>query len=254
MDSFAANYIKPRGSNLKNMNASLITNKRQAQMIFTGYERQINAINDGFKTYRGTTIFNGADGPTINNLKNGDTWTSPETLYAIKKTDYCTLSNSCPPPPPPSYFFTPSDSVTIQQITLNTIAPFQITYNPSTTNTGVIKLLFYDTSQNVIGTQIIDLTSSSLLITPSVGTTWNTIGYVFRSTPFIINPTVSNVGISLDPGYPYTFVNNTNYTNSLGLTYASGSPLVGPSVSAGNTYTPTPIYGYIEAVFWGISP
>jgi hypothetical protein len=219
-------------------------------MIFTGYERQINAINDGFKTYRGTTVFNGADGPTINNLKNGDTWTSPETLYAIKKTDYCTLSNSCPPPPPPSYFFTPSDSASIQQIILNTIAPFRITYNSSTTNTGVIKLLFYDTAQNVVGTQIIDLASSSLLITPNVGTTWNTIGYVFISTPIEIIGSAGSSG-SLEPGYPYKFTNSTGSTKSLTLTKQDLSTIT-LIISANSTSFPSSpfkIYGYTQYSF-----
>lgn len=87
MNSFAANYIKPRTSNLTNMNASLITNKRQAQMIFTGYVKQTEAISQQ-ATNRPATIFNGADGPAINNLKNGDTWTNPQTLNAIQNATY----------------------------------------------------------------------------------------------------------------------------------------------------------------------
>jgi hypothetical protein len=67
------------------MNASLITNKRQAQMIFTGYTKQIEAINHGFKTHRAPSVFNGDDGLTVNNLKEGNTWTSPQTLNAIQK-------------------------------------------------------------------------------------------------------------------------------------------------------------------------
>lgn len=85
------NYIKPRGSNLKNTNASIITNKRQAQMIFTGYERQINSINQGLRS-NGISIFNGAEGPALINLKNGDTWTSPGTLHAIQ-TQNSTIPN-----------------------------------------------------------------------------------------------------------------------------------------------------------------
>lgn len=87
MDSFAANYIKPRTSNLTNTNASLITNKRQAQMIFTGYVKQTEAISQQV-TRRQATVFNGADGLAINNLKNGDTWTNPQTLNAIQNTTY----------------------------------------------------------------------------------------------------------------------------------------------------------------------
>jgi hypothetical protein len=87
MDSFSANYIKPRTSLSKNLNASVITNKRQAQMIFTGYERQIEAISQK-TTLRSATVFNGADGLAVNNLKEGDTWTNPETLHAIKNTNY----------------------------------------------------------------------------------------------------------------------------------------------------------------------
>lgn len=85
MDSFSANYIKPRTSNLTNMNASLITNKRQAQMIFTGYEKQVKSISQKI-TQRQATIFNGADGPAVKNLKEGDTWTAPETLNAIQNS------------------------------------------------------------------------------------------------------------------------------------------------------------------------
>lgn len=85
MDSFAANYIKPRISNLTNMNASLITNKRQAQMIFTGYEKQIKDISQKIDT-RPAIVFNGADGPTVNNLKNGNTWTNSQTLNAIQNS------------------------------------------------------------------------------------------------------------------------------------------------------------------------
>lgn len=95
MDAFAANYIKPIKSNLNNMNASIITNKRQSQMIFTGYSTQISAINQGFKTVRGGIVFNGSEGPALTSLKNGDTWTSPETLYAIQTTNYCTQPDSC---------------------------------------------------------------------------------------------------------------------------------------------------------------
>ena len=87
MDSFAANYIKPRTSNLTNMNASLITNKRQAQMIFTGYVKQTEAITQKV-TNRQAIVFNGADGPTVKNLKEGDTWVDPQTLNAIQNTTY----------------------------------------------------------------------------------------------------------------------------------------------------------------------
>lgn len=87
MDSFAANYIKPRSSNLTNMNASLITNKRQAQMVFTGYEKQIEAISQKAVS-RPAVVFSGADGPANNNLKNGANWTSPQTLNAIQNTTY----------------------------------------------------------------------------------------------------------------------------------------------------------------------
>ena len=95
MDSFAANYIKPRTSNLTNMNASLITNKRQAQMIFTGYARQVEAINQGFKTQQGTAIFKGDDGMAVKNLQEGNTWTSPQTLNAIQTTNYCATAGAC---------------------------------------------------------------------------------------------------------------------------------------------------------------
>ena len=87
MDSFAANYIKPRTSNLTNMNASLITNKRQAQMVFTGYVKQTEAISQKV-TNRQAIVFNGADGPTVKNLKEVDTWVDPQTLNAIKNTTY----------------------------------------------------------------------------------------------------------------------------------------------------------------------
>jgi hypothetical protein len=87
MDSFAANYIKPRTSNLTNMNASLITNKRQAQMIFTGYAKQVEAIEQKADS-RPAIVFSGADGPANINLKNGATWTSPQTLNAIQTTTY----------------------------------------------------------------------------------------------------------------------------------------------------------------------
>jgi Leucine-rich repeat (LRR) protein len=82
------NYIKPRTSNLTNTNASIITIKRQSQMVFTGYARQIAAINGGFKTQRKAIVFNGADGPALANLKQGNTWTDPLTLYAIQTTIY----------------------------------------------------------------------------------------------------------------------------------------------------------------------
>ncbi len=86
MDSFASNYIKPRTSGLSNMNASIITVKRQAQMVFTGYEEQISNINRGSTTVRKATVFNGDDGLAVSNLKNGDTWTNPATLNAIQNS------------------------------------------------------------------------------------------------------------------------------------------------------------------------
>jgi hypothetical protein len=243
MDSFAANYIKPRGSNLKNMNASVVTNKRQAQMIFTGYERQINAINDGFKTQRGTTIFNGADGPTINNLKNGSTWTPPETLHAIQTTNYCALSNSCPPSPPPTYSITPSDVLEIQYITLTTIEPFYLSYDSSITNTGVVQLIFYDIAHAISGTQIIDLTAASQIIIPSTNI-HKEIGYVFRSTPINI-PYVDTNEYNLEAGYPYSFTNNSG-SRSLTLTKQN---LTTTLVQISGTYIPSPLLGYIKYKF-----
>jgi hypothetical protein len=88
MDSFSSNYIKPRTSNLTNMNASLITNKRQAQTVFTGYTREIEAISQKAVQQRPAILFSGADGPTVKNLKEGNTWTSPQTLNAIQNTNY----------------------------------------------------------------------------------------------------------------------------------------------------------------------
>lgn len=95
MNSFAENYIKPRTSNRTNWNASVITNKRQAQMVFTGYTRQITALNQGFQTQRKAIVFSGSDGPALKNLKEGDTWTSPETLNAIQTTNYCVNPTDC---------------------------------------------------------------------------------------------------------------------------------------------------------------
>lgn len=87
MDSFAANYIKQPKSYTTNMNASTVTNKRQAQMIFTGYEKQIEAISQK-AVQRPAIVFSGADGPANNNLKNGAIFTNPETLNAIQNTTY----------------------------------------------------------------------------------------------------------------------------------------------------------------------
>jgi len=92
---FWMNYIKPRTSNLTNQNASVITEKRQAQMVFTGYSRQVVAINQGFQTQRGAVVFQGADGSAVRMLKEGDTWTAPATLHAIQTTDYCTNPTDC---------------------------------------------------------------------------------------------------------------------------------------------------------------
>jgi hypothetical protein len=86
-NSVAANYIKQPKSYATNMNASLITNKRQAQMIFTGYERQVEAISQN-AVGRPAVVFSGVDGPANNNLKNGAIFTNPETLYAIENTTY----------------------------------------------------------------------------------------------------------------------------------------------------------------------
>jgi hypothetical protein len=87
MDPFAANYIKPRTSNATNFNASYITLKREAQMVFTGYERQIEAISQKAVS-RPAIVFNGVNGPAINTLKNGATFTNPQTLNAIQNTTY----------------------------------------------------------------------------------------------------------------------------------------------------------------------
>lgn len=89
------NYVKPRTSNHTNQNASVATERRQAQMVFTGYTRQITAINQGFQTQRGGVVFQGADGPAVRLLKQGDTWTAPATLNAIQTTDYCTNPTDC---------------------------------------------------------------------------------------------------------------------------------------------------------------
>ena len=89
MDSFSANYIKQPKPYTTNMNASVITNKRQAQMIFSGYEKQIEAISQK-AVQRPAVVFCGADGPAINNLKNGAIFTNPQTLNAIQNTTYST--------------------------------------------------------------------------------------------------------------------------------------------------------------------
>jgi hypothetical protein len=80
MEPLWMNYVKPRTSNLTNRNASVITHKAQAQTIFTGYTKQIGAINSGFKTVIHPRVFNGDDGLTISNLKNGDTWSNPVSI------------------------------------------------------------------------------------------------------------------------------------------------------------------------------
>jgi Leucine-rich repeat (LRR) protein len=79
------NYIKPRTSNKTNTNASIITNKIQAQTIFTGYTRQYADINSGIKTARRPLVFNGSDGLTVSNLKNGNTWSNPAAIDAIQR-------------------------------------------------------------------------------------------------------------------------------------------------------------------------
>ncbi len=98
MDAFSSNYIKPRTSNLTNRNASVMTARRQSQMIFTGYSRQVAAIHQGFQTTRPPTAFQGADGPAVVNLKEGATWTDPATLHAIQTTNYCTNPTDCKVP------------------------------------------------------------------------------------------------------------------------------------------------------------
>jgi Leucine-rich repeat (LRR) protein len=93
------NYIKPRNSNLTNRNASIITNKTQAQTIFTGYTKQIGDINTGLKTTIHPRVFNGDNGLTVTNLKNGDTWSNPK---AINSAQY----PSRLPIVPPTYDYT----------------------------------------------------------------------------------------------------------------------------------------------------
>jgi hypothetical protein len=239
MDSFSSNYIKPRTSNLTNMNASLITNKRQAQMIFTGYSRQIEAINQGFKTQRGGIVFNGDDGRTVQNLKEGAIWTNPETLNGILKTQY----NTQPVITPSTYEVQCSDVVGIQYFTIDIIKPFYISV--PTPNIGVIQLFFYNSNGvDVVGTQIIE-TANLSLITPPSNTASNNIGYVFRCTPIIITPS-SGISGALEPGYPYIFENNTNIDYVLCVT---GNIVFCTFLTFGESYNPTPSWGFTSYIF-----
>ena len=244
MDSFASNYIKPRGSNLKNTNASLITQKRQAQTIFTGYERQVESINQGFNTQRGTAVFNGSDGPAVANLKNGDTWTSPETLNAILTTNYCYLSDTCSRIYP--YEIKCSDLDVLQYITLSFIGPFTVTYDHDITNTGIVELFFFNNENILVGSQIIDLTNQTL-VTPVNGTSSTTVGYSFKCTPLDIKSSSHLSGV-LNPGTVYTFTNDSGSTKLFTLVKQDSNSIV-QMISDGETYVPSPKYGYTSYIF-----
>jgi hypothetical protein len=249
MDSFSANYIKPRTSNLTNMSGASITNKRQSQMVFTGYARQVEAINQGLKTQRGAIVFNGSDGPALSNLKNGETFTSPQTLNAIKTTNYCTTINSCNTPYIIPTYYVSCNDIEVQFLTLKKIEPFYISYDPTVTNTGIIQFFFYSSSTNStpIAIQLLDINSTSLLIIPPDGTGWNNIGYLFRCTP--INKLYSNeISGTLDPNYPYSFTNNSGFIKLLILTKEDLST-VATTIANDNTFNPMPNYGYISYIF-----
>ncbi len=248
MDSFAANYIKPRTSNLTNMNSSVITNKRQAQTIFTGYSRQITSINQGCYN-QGPIVFNGTDGLAINNLKNGNTWTPPQTLNAIQTTHYCESNNTSSNDIIPTYNIICSDVLGIQYITLDIIGPFYISYDPYSSTTGVVEFFFYESATNLspIGIQVLPL-NSSLLVTPVNGTGWNNIGYVFRCTPLTI---LYSDGLSsaLEVGYSYQFTNNSGTGNkTLTLTKQDMTTLI-IIINDNDTYIPSPSYGFILYTF-----
>jgi hypothetical protein len=159
---------------------------------------------------------------------------------------------TCPSPTPVLGTWGPLYTVSCR----NSFTPLFLTPTPanqfklqaSTPGVGFLFLEYMDSEEVgvVLGSQIVTFSSAPQVLVPISGT--RRIRYTFFCTP---NPIRANLGLTggLDRNYPYVFVNDTAINVNVRLTRVDSSILTSPTILPGNSFTPSPNYGYISYQF-----
>lgn len=143
-----------------------------------------------------------------------------------------------PPPGPPSYSISCDNNITQDLVVSNPTMPFLVV--PATVSTGIANIIFLDNSSIEITNQTITFASTNpILIIPPENTV--TIQYIFKCSPGLISLICPDTQ-TLDPTLPYSFENQTVDTIQLTLTNSGGSS--DHTLSTGDIYSPSPLYGY----------
>ena len=241
-----------RYNNTANTNASDIARRAKGRAVFANSlintkTLEQNCLNRVAAGPAATTSF---DGSTYYDQRVGAVFTTAEQAAEILLTSPCDPANKPPPEPIvyPSYVLECDDSVGIQIMASGTFTKF--TFTTVSQGTGVVEFqFFYLTSY--VSSELNVLGVDSNLITPPVGI--DEVRYVFRCTPQNVSVTCGAMSKVLQWTVPYSFTNSEESTKTLTLylhPIAEGNT-ISQSMAAGQTYTPTPAWGYDA---WDISP
>ena len=238
--------IKFNGST--NYNASDVARRSQGRTVFADSLAQQKSLEKNClnRVAAGPAPSTSFDGSKYTDQRVGIVFTTGEQEAAIIAASPC----QTPPVPAvivyPNYELTCSDPAGIQIMATGTFTKF--TFTVSSLGAGVIEFQFFY-QDNYVSSELNVLGVDSNLIT--VPSNIDEVRYVFKCNPINITVTCDAISKVLQWSNPYSFTNTAGSTKTLSLyPHPSGTPST-HSIANGETYTPTPSWGYDS---WDLSP
>ncbi len=237
--------IKFNGST--NYNASDIPRRAQGRAVFADSLVNQKTLERGClnRVVSGPAPATSYSGSKYIDQRVGTVFTTAEQAIEIVALSPCAVTQATPIVYP-NYELTCSDPLGIQIMATGTFTKF--TFTTTSIGAGVLEFQFF-LNDNYVSSELNVLGVDSNLIT--VPNNIDEVRYVFKCNPINVTLSCSPDSFVLQWTNPYSFTNSTGSTKTLTLTpHAGGSPTV-VSVANGDTYTPTPSWGYD---LWSLSP
>ena len=234
-----------------NTNASEVIRRAKARTAFANQLINTKTLDQQClnRVAAGPAATTSYDGTKYIDQRLGAIFTTPEQAATIVETSPCLPANPYREPIVyPSYELTCSDPLGIQIMATGTFTRFRFT--TTTQGAGIVEFQFF-LGDTYVSSQLVVLDASSPLITPPEGI--NEVRYVFKCNPISVTLDCEAISKVLQWTNPYQFTNPGSEPTTLTLykhPIDLGETIVA-TVGAGETYTPTPSWGYD---LWEIAP
>lgn len=230
-----------------NYNASDVARREQGRAVFANSlvnqkSLERNCLN---RVVAGPSAATSYDGSKYIDQRIGTIFTTAAQAAEIVALSPCATVTS-PVIQYPNYELSCSDPLGIQIMATGSFTKF--TFTTTSEGAGVIDFQFFYEGA-FVSNQLNVLGVDSTLITVPEGI--DEVRYVFKCNPINVTLDCDAISKVLQWSNPYSFTNPAGTSKTLTLyPYPSGTP-VAQSIGAGETFTPTPAWGWN---LWDISP